>query len=99
MSEEIETGVETLKGLAEWILKQPDDMQERKIYLYSVDGCTRWDGVLEDHGPGFIVFSPNMTLAHYQALRLERAKEEAEYRSRHWNRPEVLEAKKKGLLP
>jgi hypothetical protein len=108
----IETGVSTLKGLAEWILKQGIELQMREIRTFDdnliADGP--WHGVIKDY-EDYVVLSDELTQEQFKALA--RNKLRAEQVHREWlesapdreaeryrsQRAEVREAQEKGLLP
>jgi hypothetical protein len=96
----IETGVGSLKGLAEWILKQPVEFQMRPICTFDPDVADGepWNGVIQDNGD-YVIFSDAMTKAQYDAWRAKQSIQETQRAYKDWNRPEVLDAKERGLLP
>jgi hypothetical protein len=78
MGEMIETDTSTLRGLAEWILKQPVETQmlvlrvDHDDYPEGVD----WHGVLYTDGD-WVCLSSSMTKLQYESWRAKMAAREA----------------------
>lgn len=110
---EIETGAKTLRDLAEWILGLPHEQQHYRVYSFDSEyGEEPWHGVVrvedervveyegrkEVHEPRAII-SDSLTQEEFAELQAHQRRTEQLRRQEHWNRPEVVEAKEKGLLP
>jgi autonomous glycyl radical cofactor GrcA len=94
----IETGAKTLRELATWIMTSDADVLDKPICVVDDGDVVNWHGVLwlqEDE----VVFVPELTQEEYAEVRRHIQRQMQLQREQHWNRPEVLEAKEKGLLP
>jgi hypothetical protein len=96
----IETGVSTLKGLAEWILKQGIELQMREIRTFDDNLADNepWRGVIKDY-EDYVVISDEWTRAQYAEHTAAQRRQDEQRSYESWNRPEVREAQEKGLLP
>lgn len=114
MSNEVETGAKTLRQLAEWILGQPLEIQRLRVYNDDSEyGKEPWHGVIEIHDEerrpmsegvyevheAHAVISDALTQAEHQKVQEMQNVRDSAWRREHWNRPEVQEAKRQGLLP
>lgn len=114
MTMQFETGAKTLRDLASWILNQIEEIQELRLYTHDQEyGAEPWHGIVEVNPvqhtqiregvtqmcEAYAIISDSFTEAEFAAQQEKIMQQAQDRHRRSWNRPEVLEAKRRGLLP
>jgi hypothetical protein len=103
-SEEQANSLRSVRRLMEKLTEMTTDNPATLDFIVMVhdndaDMWLGWNGDIYGPDDEAVGLDFGMTEEEAEAYRKQVTAQEEQYRSEHWNRPEVLEAKEKGILP